>query len=387
MRAVWSLQRRCWFNSSAKSLAAPVFPVFSTPPRGAQIVKSPRSRLVARHCSTRSSSQQLTEAVSVWTFTLTALFVVGGGFWIQDKYRNSNDSPTVAPSSPHPPQEPFLGVIDTLKTMSTPAAPGTVGNLTTEQEAKLQEFWVLILKVFGIQLEDLKPPKPASVKDGAAQDKKSKLRGWSLWGRSGDSDSDSKSVASGKSVASESDITSGVASISITDGDDKFGQSKEFQQALAEMSPEELRTAFWNMAKHDNPDSLALRFLRARKWDVKKALIMLISTMRWRMKDVHLDDDIMINGEALALQQAQSTDPAQKKKGDEFLTQMRMGKNYLHGVDRMGRPICVIRVRLHRASEQEVQTLERYTVYTIETARLLLAPPVETAVSIPIELL
>ena len=76
-------------------------------------------------------------------------------------------------------------------------------------------------------------------------------------------------------------------------------------------------------------------------------------------------------------------DPVEKKKGEEFLHQMRMGKSFLHGVDRMGRPICVVRVRLHRASEQSVETLERFTVYTIETARLLLAPPVETAVSLP----
>lgn len=356
MCAVWTLHRRCWFNSSII--------------RGAQIVPLPLR--VARHYSTRSSSQQPREALSLWTITFT-LLAIGGGVWIKDKYINSNDLPTVSST---PPQKPFLGVIDTLKTMpTTEAAPGTVGNLTAEQEAKLQAFWVLLLKVFGIQPEGLQPADQANDRSDAASQKSAQEKPkswWTLWGRSDDNESNN-----------EDGITSSLASINITDGDDKFGQSKEFQQALAEMSPEELRTAFWDMVKHDNPDSLTLRFLRARKWDVKKALIMLISTMRWRMGEIRLDDDIMTNGEALALQQSLGTDPVQKKQGDDFLTQLRMGKSFLHGVDRMGRPICVIRVRLHRANEQEVQSLERFTVYTIETARLLLAPPVETAVSVP----
>jgi CRAL/TRIO, N-terminus. len=147
------------------------------------------------------------------------------------------------------------------------------------------------------------------------------------------------------------------------------------------MKPEEIRTAFWSMVKGDNPDSLLLRFLRARKWDTKKALVMLISTMRWRLLEMHVDDDIMFNGEASALKMSQGSDPKEKKKGDDFLTQMRLGKSFLHGVDRAGRPICVVRVRLHKAGDQDNEGLERFTVYTIETARLLLAPPIETAVS------
>ncbi|KAJ5086922.1 hypothetical protein NUU61_008229 [Penicillium alfredii] len=338
---------------------------------------APRSNPLARPYSTCSSSTEPKKASSFWTITFT-LLAVGGSAWLQDKYFNSKqDSSAISPSCP-PPQEPFLGVIDTLKTMPTEPAPGTIGNLTPEQEVKLQEFWVLALKVFGVNLDGLEPAGKAKGTGDAAppsptQDKKKSKRRWGLWGRGNDDDDDTKSVAS------EDGIASSLASINITDGDDKYGQSKEFQQALMDLSPEEIRTAFWNMVKHDNPDALLLRFLRARKWDVKKALVMFISTMRWRLQDVHVDDDIMANGEALALKQSKSSDPAEKKKGEDFLFQMRMGKSFLHGVDRFGRPICVVRVRLHRASDQDVEALERFTVYTIETARLLLAPPVETA--------
>lgn len=233
--------------------------------------------------------------------------------------------------------------------MPLEAPSGTLGNLTREQEAKLQEFWRLALKTFGVNLDSTQ--QSGSDKKGAEPSSK------------------------------KTPATSGLASLSSNDGDDKHGQSKEFQQALANMSPDEFRTTFWNMVKHDNPDSLFLRFLRARKWDVRKAFIMFISTIRWRSKEVLVDSDVMKNGEGHALQQSRSSDPAEKKKGEEFLDQMRRGKSYLHGVDKFGRPICVVRVRLHRAADQSEETVERYTVYLIESTRMVLAPPIETAVS------
>ena len=167
------------------------------------------------------------------------------------------------------------------------------------------------------------------------------------------------------------------------EADDKFGLTKEFQQTLATMSPEEIREAFWSMVKHDNPDGLLLRFLRARKWDVHKALVMLIATMRWRLKEMRVDDDIIRNGEGAAVTDSQSSDKAVKKEALDFLLQLRLGKSFLRGTDKEGRPICHARVRLHRQGDQSEASLERYTVNIIETARLVLAPNVDTAVSSP----
>ncbi|KAJ5769848.1 uncharacterized protein N7511_001899 [Penicillium nucicola] len=303
------------------------------------------------------------KASSFWTISFT-LLAVGGGAWLQDRYYNPKTVDAPSPRLPRQEQsQNFLGVIDTL-TMPAEPAPGTVGNLTPEQEIKLKEFWVLALKVFGLSLSDIEAPSRQSTSEAAApaaQDKKKSKGKWSIWG------------------SKDEDDSAGGSPIATPEGEDKYGQSKEYKQALEDMKPEEIRTAFWSMVKGDNPDSLLLRFLRARKWDTKKALVMLISTMRWRLQEMHVDDDIMLNGEALALKQAQGSNPKEKKMGEDFLTQMRLGKSFLHGVDRAGRPICVVRVRLHKAGDQDNEGLERFTVYTIETARLLLAPPIETA--------
>ncbi|MCJ1372958.1 hypothetical protein MMC20_004184 [Loxospora ochrophaea] len=245
------------------------------------------------------------------------------------------------------------------------ALPGRPGNLTADQEIKLKELWAETLKVFGVASPDVDSELAHLKEEDHEQqvktpDKKKKKR--RLFSRKY-KDDDGDSQTDGQSTAS----------------DDKYGQTKEFHEALADSSPEDLRKAFWSMVKHDHPDGLLLRFLRARKWDVEKALVMLISTMHWRMYETHVDDDIFKAGEGGAAEQSTSSNAATKKEGDDFLAQLRLGKSFLHGTDKEGRPMCFVRVRLHKQGEQSEASLERYTVFVIESARLLLSPPVDTA--------
>lgn len=205
------------------------------------------------------------------------------------------------------------------------------------------------------------------IAETAEETKQSKKRG-SLFRRKKDGESDSATTE-----PSQRPVT-------IAEGDDKYGQTKEFHDAIASLSPGEIRSAFWTMVKHDHPDALLLRFLRARKWDVEKALVMMVSTLRWRTVDMHVDDDIMKNGELQAALDSQSQDLAHKRLGEGFIAQLRMGKNYTHGRDMANRPCSYIRVRLHKAGEYSEESTERLTVYGIETARMLLEPPVDTAV-------
>lgn len=271
---------------------------------------------------------------------------------------SSNDA------SPEPSEEKIRVASDASLfplTMAPDMPPGRPGTLTAEQETKLKEMWIATLEIFGVihETHDSGTPNPA---ESSTTDKKKKKSRLSMF-RKKDKDGDSDSASAGDSA-----------------DNDKHGQTKEFQQALATDSPETLREAFWSMSKHDHPDALLLRFLRARKWDVHAAIVMMISTLHWRLSEMKVDEDIMKNGEEGALKDSKDSSSSSKKDGEDFLSQLRMGKSFLHGTDKEGRPCCYCRVRLHRPGQQTEKSLERFTVYTIETTRMMLRPPVDTAV-------
>lgn len=243
-----------------------------------------------------------------------------------------------------------------------PSVPnGFLGNLSADQEAKLQQLWTIVLKAVDAS-SDSNGDAPASPEKPKHTRTESNL-----------------------SVKSNGTAISTVAAGPITDALKGMGMNatdiKAVQQSLSEMTPEELRVGLLDTVKHENPDALLLRFLRARKWDVAKALGMMMSSIVWRIKEMHVDDEVLGKGELHALRQSRDkSNPAKSKDGEAFLAQMRMGKSYTHGVDKTGRPICVIRVQLHKPGEQSEEVLNQYIVHVIESVRLMLVPPVETAV-------
>ncbi|KAK6349981.1 hypothetical protein TWF696_006235 [Orbilia brochopaga] len=274
--------------------------------------------------------------------------------------------------------------------------PGRPETLTAEQEAKLKEFWNVTLSLFGQSAAQVESrpsedtvahadpsadPEPLDRVDSelsTGKQKKRKLFGRSKKDKKDKKDKDHKdSSKDSKDVKDSSRLAVPASGLSnrpspppglTADPEDKYNQGKDFKAALASQTPEQLRTTFWGFVKYDNPDALLLRFLRARKWDVDKALVMMVSTMHWRGQEVYVED-IVREGELAAV-----------NNGDDgFMHQLRIGKSYIHGTDRDNRPVCVVSVRLHRASEQSPESLERYTVYLIETTRMLLKAPVDTA--------
>ncbi|KAF3911870.1 Patellin-4 [Arthrobotrys entomopaga] len=287
--------------------------------------------------------------------------------------------------------------------MTTAIQPGRPETITLEQEIKLKAFWNATLTLFGQSSAQLEVPKPdestltedfSNVKidqpeqppgtaDSETSEKtKSKRRYFGL------SSSSKKDKKDKKDEKDKDKLQPPASTISATpspppgltaDPEDKYNQGKDFKAALASQTPEQLRTTFWGFVKYDNPDALLLRFLRARKWDVDKALVMMVSTMHWRGQEVFVED-IVHEGELGALVHTRDEmDLDAKKHSEGFLHQLRVGKSYIHGTDKENRPMCIVSVRLHRAHEQSPESLERYTIYLIETTRLLLKHPTDTA--------
>ncbi|KAK5734369.1 phosphatidylinositol transfer protein csr1 [Elasticomyces elasticus] len=247
-------------------------------------------------------------AIDPLTLVVAATLSLGVA-WVATAY---NQQPPIP--EPEEEEEEHLKVSRDLdEEMATRSLPGRPGNLTPEQEVKLKEMWAATLEVFGVVSHDERmsleantngtsTPSTSTSTDEAKKKHKSRL---------------SLGLGRKKDKSSSSDS-------SEANGNDKHGQTADFKAALASQSPEELRQAFWSMTKHDHPDALLLRFLRARKWDTHAALVMLVATMHWRSQEMGVDSDIMPRGEAYALQEIKSGTPAEKKEGSDFMAQLRM---------------------------------------------------------------
>jgi len=68
-----------------------------------------------------------------------------------------------------------------------------------------------------------------------------------------------------------------------------------------------------------------------------------------------------------------------ENKEEGFMKQIRLGKSFFYGVDVHERPICIVRVRLHRSGDQDQKDIEKFTVWEMETGRLMLKDKVDTA--------
>ncbi|KAH1500077.1 hypothetical protein LV164_000385 [Aspergillus fumigatus] len=238
---------------------------------------------------------------------------------------------------------------------------GFLGNLTADQQKKLEQLWTIILTLSDAltSTTTIDPNEPQHRRNS--------------------------SLARTNTTASKgSTATTPACAAQVSLHLQRLGlhapEIKQVQHILTQITPEEIRDGLLSTAKHDHPDALLLRFLRARKWDVTKAFVMMLDAILWRMKDFHVDEEVIAKGELHALKASRDTSNAvAAKNGKDFLAQMRMGKAYVHGVDRLGRPIVVIRVQLHKPGAQSEETLNQFIIHVIESVRLLLVPPVETA--------
>ncbi|KAE8343317.1 hypothetical protein BDV24DRAFT_149915 [Aspergillus arachidicola] len=254
--------------------------------------------------------------------------------------------------------------------MAATSSPGYVGNLSSDQEAKLRQIWSIILT-----LNDIPQPE---FQDVTLENEEKRPR--SIHRRSS---SLTKTVSNITNSNLPKNLDQTLLGLGINSS-----ELKTVRDCLNQASIDEIRRSLLSTAKQDHPDSLLLRFLRARKWDVSKAFAMMLEALVWRVKEQHVDEMIVSNSELRALKEEQDkSNPAKAKAGSTFLAQMRMGKCYVHGTDRAGRPIGIVKARLHNPKAQSEEVIKRYILHIIESARLVLVPPVESVEYAPVKFL
>jgi hypothetical protein len=247
--------------------------------------------------------------------------------------------------------------------MTSATETGYVGNLTPSEEQKLREFWRIL-----IQSWDTDVPSP----DGASAENsdstpKSHRRFFSLTLSPTQPTEEETSAIPAKLLATLKNLNASPA------------ETKTVQSLLLKLPGDRLRSALLTLLKQDHPDALLLRFLRAEKWNLPKAWIKLVSALTWRVNEYKVDEEVLLKGEAYALEKSQMEgDSSEKKDSEGFMLQATTGKGHFHGCDRMGRPICVIRVRIHDPSTQTQKGLNDFIIQCIETVRFLQVPPVES---------
>ncbi|RUS32998.1 CRAL-TRIO domain-containing protein [Jimgerdemannia flammicorona] len=259
--------------------------------------------------------------------------------------------------------------------------PGQCGNLTDQQVAHLKELWVLMLDLFEQTVGGPEPistlsphlggPRtlsPTSSTSSPPKKENKPILGSMLY-KVRPKRNQSTSTLSPPNPASledsgeENDISSSTTPT-----------TNPLNEIVAHFSGAQLHETFWNIVGTDNADGILLRFLRARKWDVQKAFHMCCATLKWRIDE--RVDELVALGEVGIAELLEKEDPGQ---GAAFLKQLESGKSYLGGPDKGGRPICFINVSLHHKEDQSLETLKKFTVYTMETARLFVDQPIETA--------
>ncbi|KAF9376313.1 hypothetical protein CPB97_010894 [Podila verticillata] len=224
--------------------------------------------------------------------------------------------------------------------IATPPGTGLVGKLLPEQKELLKQMWAEIFQIADSGVASVPnektPPASAASETSSIKSKTATVK---------------KSGWFGSSKSTPAPVEAGTTRVNLAD----IG-----------LSVEQLRPALWNNILGDHPDSLLLRFLRARKWNVNNGLNMILKAFKWR-----LEDDI----EEVKAKSEDELDA--KYRG--FKLQMEMGKSYLHGTDKNGRPVVYINVRMHKPADQDQKALEKFTIYVMEMGRLMIQPPVETA--------
>ncbi|KAI9298289.1 CRAL/TRIO domain-containing protein [Neoconidiobolus thromboides FSU 785] len=121
----------------------------------------------------------------------------------------------------------------------------------------------------------------------------------------------------------------------------------------------EFRAVVMGQTQFDHPDSVMLRYIRARKWVIKDSFEMFTNAIQW----FHTVEILKI-----------------KKEGEKNINMELFKKSqfYMQGNDKAGRPICHVIAKLHDPKALTMDELQNFILTVMESARLVLVEPSDT---------
>lgn len=238
---------------------------------------------------------------------------------------------------------------------------GRVETLTSKEEYLLKEVWLHLFHYFGYNVT-----LPSKAK---LQPTHSLHRNLSLQRSvSNHSHKSGRFKTSKKKHPSKAAVEREISDRSECDMNIRTSALAAIKEIVKGIPPEDVERSFWSFLRTDSPDNLLLRFIRARKFNLEASLKMIFNTLYWRIK-VKDVDEFFLAGEL---------EPFLEDPDSGFIRQFKKPKSVIQGIDKLGRPIVVVRPNFHFSNDQTQEEMERYTLLVIEYARLFLKDPVDT---------
>jgi cell fate (sporulation/competence/biofilm development) regulator YmcA (YheA/YmcA/DUF963 family) len=222
--------------------------------------------------------------------------------------------------------------------------PGHVNNLNSVEQIKLQLVWILMIKSLLNPCENF---EKSNYKQKLSYCKKLYKQLLPLLPRENFDDE------GGIQFKNELEIQNFTLHPESLIGN--FFESSSVEEVAEKIDSNPLSQEFHDQFGCDDPDTLLLRFLRARKWNLIESLLMLIDTLYWHKSF----------GVGCILKQGESA-------VKEYL--LTCGKHYAWNVDYKGRLVIWIRSKLHDKNKQTLHENLVALVFLIEHARRLMAP-------------
>lgn len=225
-----------------------------------------------------------------------------------------------------------------------------VCELTQPQERVLKQVWTYLFHFWQIPVNGEAAFKKSSVSAADTSEKKKKKT--SFFGKL------QSTYSGGQQDDAEDEDTENKESEYVLN---------QIHHTLKDLDPATTRDHFWDMLRVETPDTVLLKFVRARKWKIDKTMSMIAHSMIWREES---QVDAIINGGEVGFYE----------NGEEgVIKNLELQKAFITGHDKEVRPILLARPRLHYAHDQSEADIEKYCLLIIEQAKLFFKSPVETA--------